>query len=363
MKRVLFSIWLATSCFGQANTSNPATPNQVAARAPNSATTNSAQNANGANAGGSASPAPGSPAPSATTRRSRRKEPEDLPLQLSKEAPLPENARRALALSQAIINADPKATMGSDGRVILTYGTGIPTIVCALLQVTELDLAPGESIVKDGIDRGDSTEFSVASRHAGSGATAYEYLVIKPLVQNIETTMTVATNRRVYYLRLRSTESEYMARIAFSYPEEEAKAKQELASALARAQEAAATSSQVSQGKHLELPAPPPPLTKWKYSLKKTGRDADYIVPLFVGDDGAHTHIELPQEARTRGLPVLQIRDATGPIPANSHWDNTTLIVDALFEDGCLLEGVGRKQQRVCIHNQEIGKGKKHANQ
>jgi hypothetical protein len=150
MKRFFLSIWFAASCLGHANTSpNPATPNQAAASTSNPATANSAQsNANGANAGASTPTAPTSPTPATTTRRPRRKESEDLPLQLSKEAPLPENARRALALSQATINADPKAIMGSDGRVILTYGTGIPTIVCALLQVTELDLAPGESIVK-----------------------------------------------------------------------------------------------------------------------------------------------------------------------------------------------------------------------
>jgi type IV secretion system protein TrbG len=302
-------------------------------------------------------PAPANPAPIPQREKAR-----DLPLQLSREAPLPQNAQQALTLSQAAIDADPKATAGSDGRVILTYGTGTPTIICALLKVTEIDLAPGEAIVKDGVDLGDSTEFLVVKRHAGSGANAYDYLIIKPKVQDIETTMTVGTSRRVYYFRLRSTENRFISRVAFSYPEEEAKARQELALAMSHAQEAAASAlpSRASAGKHnLELPPPPPPVKSWKYSLKKKGRDAEYIVPISVGDDGAHTHIQLPQEARTRGLPVLQIRDATGPIPANSHWDNTTLIVDALFEDGCLLEGAGRKQQRVCIHNEQLGKEKK----
>jgi type IV secretion system protein TrbG len=305
-------------------------------------------------------PAPANPAPIPHREKAR-----DLPLQLSREAPLPQNAQQALTLSQAAIDADPKATAGSDGRVILTYGTGTPTIICALLKVTEIDLAPGEAIVKDGVDLGDSTEFLVVTRHAGSGANAYDYLIIKPKVQDIETTMTVGTSRRVYYFRLRSTESRFISRVAFSYPEEEAKARQEMALAMSRAQEAAASAlpSRASGGQHnLELPPRLPPVKNWKYSLKKKGRDAEYIVPISVGDDGAHTHIQLPQEARTRGLPVLQIRDATGPIPANSHWDNTTLIVDALFEDGCLLEGVGRKQQRVCIHNEQLGKEKKNGN-
>ena len=308
-------------------------------------------------------PAPVNPAPIPHKEKAR-----DLPLQLSREAPLPQNAQQALTLSQAAIDADPKATAGSDGRVILTYGTGTPTIICALLKVTEIDLAPGEAIVKDGVDLGDSTEFLVVTRHAGSGANAYDYLIIKPKVQDIETTMTVGTSRRVYYFRLRSTENRFISRVAFSYPEEEAKARQELALAMSRAQDAAASAlpsgaSGTPTGKYkLELPPPPPPVNSWKYSLKKKGRDAEYIVPISVGDDGAHTRIQLPQEARTRGLPVLQIRDATGPIPANSHWDNTTLIVDALFEDGCLLEGVGRKQQRVCIHNEQLGKEKEKKN-
>jgi hypothetical protein len=35
-------------------------------------------------------------------------------------------------------------------------------------------------------------------------------------------------------------------------------------------------------------------------------------------------------------------------------------VVDALFEDGCLLQGVGKKQQSVCIHNEKLGKEKVH---
>jgi type IV secretion system protein VirB9 len=278
----------------------------------------------------------------------KKAEKPDLPLQLSREAPLPVNANGALALSEKAMDADPEAKPGSAGRVILTYGVGTPTIVCALLKVTEIDLEPGETVVKDGVDVGDATEFMVVTRHAGSGREGYDYLVLKPSAQDVETTMTVGTDRRVYYFRLRSTENRLLSRVAFSYPADEAKAK-----ALQEAM--ALTQKQMAMVAPPPLP-PPPPVTKWNYTLKKKGRNADYLVPLSVGDDGAHTHIELSQEARVRGLPVLQIRDATGPIPANSHWEENTLIVDALFEDGCLLQGVGKRQQSVCIHNEKLGK-------
>jgi type IV secretion system protein VirB9 len=275
----------------------------------------------------------------------------DLPLQLSREAPLPESARGALALSEAALTVDPGAKAGPDGRVILTYGSGTPTIVCALLNLTEIDLEPGESVAKEGIDLGDSAEFIVAVRHVsrGEGEGGYDYLVVKPKAANIETTMTVGTDRRVYYLRLRSTEDKFLTRVAFAYPAEAAaKALQEQASLLKL--------QGLTPDLPTALPPPPPPVKPWKYTTKTKGRDLGYLIPLSVGDDGAHTHthIRFSEQARVRGLPVLQIRDASGPIPANSHWEDNTLIVDALFEDGCLLEGVGRKQQRVCIHNESL---------
>lgn len=282
----------------------------------------------------------------AQTHKTKTAEKLDLPLQLSREAPLPESAREALALSEAALAVDPGAKAGPDGRVILTYGSGTPTIVCALLNLTEIDLEPGENVAKEGIDLGDSAEFLARVRHVsrGEGQGGYDYLVIKPKAANIETTMTIGTDRRVYYLRLRSTEDKFLTRVAFAYPAE--------AAAKALREQAALVKLQ-SLGAKLPpaLPPPPPPVKPWKYTTKTKGRDVGYLIPLSVGDDGAHTFIRLSEQARVRGLPVLQIRDASGPIPANSHWEDNTLIVDALFEDGCLLEGVGRKQQRVCIHN------------
>jgi type IV secretion system protein TrbG len=277
---------------------------------------------------------------------------DELPLQLSRETPLPANAVAALAMSRASLDADPQAQQAADGRVIYTFGKGTPPIVCALLQVTEIDLEPGETVAKEGVDLGDRTEFEEVVRRGGSGAEAFDYLVVKPKVAGVETTMTVGTDRRVYYFRLRSTEREYLSRVAFTYPAEEAarkKAQEEEDASRAKAAAQAAAK--------LAVLAPPLTVTSWKYTLATHGRDAQYLVPVSVGDDGVHTHIRLSQLARTHGLPVLQIRDASGPIPANSHWEQNTLIVDAIFENGCLLEGVGRKQQRVCIHNDGVGNG------
>jgi type IV secretory pathway VirB9-like protein len=83
------------------------------------------------------------------------------------------------------------------------------------------------------------------------------------------------------------------------------------------------------------------------------------MLPVSVGDDGSRTEIQLLQQVRKLGLPAFEITGAAGPIPANSHWEENKLIVDALFDRGCLLSGVGKSQQRVCIHNDTDKKERK----
>ena len=91
--------------------------------------------------------------------------------------------------------------------------------------------------------------------------------------------------------------------------------------------------------------------------MKLHGKDAAYLKPERIGDDGTHTYIQLSETARHRGLPAVQLKDARGPIPANARWDGDQLVVDALFEHACLLEGVGKAQQRACITNNGLQTG------
>ena len=91
--------------------------------------------------------------------------------------------------------------------------------------------------------------------------------------------------------------------------------------------------------------------------MKLHGKDAAYLKPLSIGDDGSHTYIALSEEARHRGLPVVQMADTRGPIPANAQWKGNELVIDAVFGQACLMEGVGRQQQRACITNEGLEEG------
>ncbi len=220
--------------------------------------------------------------------------------------------------------------------------------MCAVLQVCELDLEAGEIPKEDALDWGDH-RFEVSTRAAGIGAGEFTYLVLKPTEPGLDTTMTIGTNKRPYYVRLVSTSHEYMARVGFSYPGEEEEKKK--AEANARKTK---TDREQAETARLAALNTAKPIRNWKYRVKLHGKDAAYLRPERIGDDGIHTHIVFSEETRHRGLPVVQLKDARGAIPANARWDGNELIVDTLFEHACVLEGVGRAQQRACITNEGL---------
>src|SRR5258707_10748938 len=108
---------------------------------------------------------------------------------------------------------------GKDGRVVYPYGGGLPIVVCAPLHVCILELEPGEKIAGEP-HIGDSIRWEISPSASGSGPDATPLIIIKPRIAGLDTTMVVPTDRRAYYVRLESKPNEYIARVAFSYPED-----------------------------------------------------------------------------------------------------------------------------------------------
>ena len=300
---------------------------------------------------------PSTPAakPPAKTKAPAKPEPDitaqiDGSLAITREIRLPPSAEEGLDLSKKNQAETPIPIESSDGRLVYEYGPGVPTVVCSTLQICEIDLEPGEMLTKDALDLGDTVRFKVATRVAGAGPAEFNYLVVKPDTAGIDTTMVVGTNRRVYYIRLVASERGHMTRVAFRYPAEE-EAKLQVAEGALRLQR----EIERDRGLHLKELDTSGPLRNQNYKIVEVhGRDVEWLKPRKVADDGVHTHISLSAEARHRGLPIIQIQDARGTVPANDSWEGDELIIDALFERACLLNGVGRRQQRVCIQNEGL---------
>lgn len=102
------------------------------------------------------------------------------------------------------------------GLVTFAYGSGIPTVVCALLELTDLAFEKGESILS--VQLGDSVRWNIESAISGSANDSVEHLIVKPLEAGLKTSILITTDRRTYHIRLKSTEADFMPAVVFSYP-------------------------------------------------------------------------------------------------------------------------------------------------
>jgi P-type conjugative transfer protein TrbG len=114
-----------------------------------------------------------------------------------------------------------KPTPGPDGSVSFLFGASQPSIVCAVLQVCDIELQAGEQV--NSIHLGDAARWTIEPAITGYGGNEVQHLIVKPMDVGLSTSLIVTTNRRTYHLRLRSTHSDYMPRVTFVYMEETVK--------------------------------------------------------------------------------------------------------------------------------------------
>jgi type IV secretion system protein VirB9 len=107
---------------------------------------------------------------------------------------------------------------GTEGAVLFAFGTSEPSVVCAVLQICDVQLQPGENI--NSVNVGDSARWLIEPAVSNSGPNETQHLIIKPLDANLNTTLIVTTDRRTYHIRLVSHRTQFMSRVAFTYPDE-----------------------------------------------------------------------------------------------------------------------------------------------
>src|SRR5260370_17250990 len=173
--------------------------------------------------------------------------------------------------------------IGNDGRVVYTYGAGLPIVVCAPLHVCMVELEPGAKIIAEP-HICNSVRWEIAPTASGSGPDATPILIIKPRISGLDTTMLLPTDRCAYYIRLQSKPAEYVARVAFTYPEDHNRQWQVF---LAKQHE---QEQQKKAQRVAELPNNAIENLYWKYAIR--GR-ASSTRPVHVQDDGVKTYMQL----------------------------------------------------------------------
>ncbi len=233
-----------------------------------------------------------------------------------------------------------KPVPGADGSIRFLFGAQQPSIVCAVLQVCDIELQAGEQV--NSIHLGDTARWTVEPAITGSGPAEVQHLIIKPMDVGLETSLIVTTNRRTYHIRLRSHRTEFMPRVAFTYTED------------ALAKWDAIKTREVTEKQERTLPQTGEYLGDLNFAYDVAGSAS--WKPVRVYNDGTKTIIQMPGTmAQTEAPTLLVVRKDGGlfsddeTVMVNYRVQGNRYIVDSVFDKAVLIAGVGSGQDRVTI--------------
>lgn len=241
--------------------------------------------------------------------------------------------KKALELSKKWITKSSMPFMAGDGKITYVHGASMPTVLATPMQVCDVELQQGESI--NSINVGDTARWQVVVANANNR----EHILVKPSYSNIETNAIVATNRRVYHLRLVSTEDSFTPYIGFVYANEmlayqnqanEQKTKQEHFNSY--------SSEEVEKTISLEN-------LNFNYEVRG---NADWK-PERVYDDGTKTYIKLPKRTYTSEMPILLVSKGGQTVLVNYRVNRTAMVADGVFDEIILVLGVGKNKEQINI--------------
>jgi type IV secretion system protein VirB9 len=263
-------------------------------------------------------------------------------------AALNATAASAAAVADAWESGFNLPTPGADGRVMYTFGEGMPVIVCAPLRVCTLELEAGEHI-QSPPQIGDGRRWEVTPVSSGSGLNQTALLIIKPIEAGLDTDLVVPTDRRTYVVRLVSDSTRYISTVAFRYAADDRvkwtafQAQQDAAARDAETTREAKCKATLNSGTAMA----PNALDHLYFDYKLDGDGA--MRPQRVLDDGQQTYIFYPNDGRFREVPTLMIYADGKTEMVNFRVDGNRYVVDRLFDKGVLILGVGKKQKKVTI--------------
>lgn len=251
--------------------------------------------------------------------------------------------RAAIAIAQkwqASSATGIKPVSGTDGSIRYLFGAQEPSIVCAVLQVCDVELQAGEQV--NSIHLGDTARWMVEPAITGSGPAEIQHLIIKPMDVGLETSLIVTTNRRTYHFRLRSHRTKFMPRVAFTYAED------------ALVKWDAIKNREGKEKRENTIPQTGEYLGDLNFAYSVDGSVA--WKPVRVYNDGVKTIIQMPGAmAQTEAPTLLVVRKDGGlftddeTVLVNYRIQGDRYIVDTIFDKAILIAGVGSGQDRVII--------------
>lgn len=221
-----------------------------------------------------------------------------------------------------------KPVVQKPGEVRFIYGASQPTVVCSLLHVCDIALEAGETVVD--VKVGDSARWIIERSASGSNEGIVEHITVKPTDTGLVSNMRIYTDRRTYSLDLKSSATDFMPSIAFSYPEQSL-------------QKFTAVKERLLQTAHMNSIAVPQAggganglelISQLDFAYELSGDEE--LLPLRVFNDGRHTYVQMPEQLLQGKLPALVAVTSTSSFGS----DSTTLTNYRVQGQNFIVDGV-----------------------
>ena len=214
-----------------------------------------------------------------------------------------------------------------------------PVISCEPFQETVITLEPGEKFTS--ITSGDPANLSykVAASGAATG-TETQQVLVKPSLSHMSTNLVIVTDKRVYNILIvvGTAKNKITRNVAFWYPEEMTE----------KLNQKTDKQNEIDfNNEHMASVD----LSHANFNYKIKGDDPSWT-PTRVFDDGKHTYIEMPNGVDSKNLPTILVQSDSGQdIKHKVSYYSPFMLVDGVFGEAKLLQGVGGDQVEVDIIN------------
>ena len=214
-----------------------------------------------------------------------------------------------------------------------------PIINCEPFQETIITLQAGEKFTS--ITSGDPQSLSYMVAVSGSSTgTETQQVLIKPLSPQMSTNLVIATDKRIYNIAVvvGASKNKITRNVAFWYPDDMT----------------AAINNKIEKQNDVDLNAEKMPqldLSRANFDYKIKGDDPSWK-PMRVFDDGKRTWLEMAPGVDNKSLPSVLIQSDSGAdMKYNQSYYSPYMIIDGIFSQAKLIQGVGSDQVEVDIYN------------
>lgn len=224
------------------------------------------------------------------------------------------------------------------GAVLYNYvPQHIYRVFVAPLQLTTVLLEPGENLVSAPA-AGDTSNFMVASSVASEDGRQREEIYVKAVYPGKQTTLSINTSKRSYFLHLYSYEKLFMPLISFNYPLELAdKIKQEASEAQSRI---------LMYGRVTDL--------DFSYQIIPHSVHKPAWMPDRVFNDGKKTYMSFPSASRAGYAPVLfEVNEKNERTLLNYRVIGTYYIVDRVLRHAELVLDINEGNIVTIVHRED----------